>query len=264
MAGGELVGLLVIGFIAGIMSGMFGIGGGAIIVPSLVIFLGYTQTKANGTSLAALLLPVAIFAVISYYRAGKLKLWIAGACAIGLLLGTGFGAIFALGLDKKMLSVLYGIFLFYMSWRNLAPRQWWREYQGILPEPAKAKIIEEKDPRVLIVSLLTGILAGVLAGMFGIGGGVIIVAVLTSWLAFDQQLANGTSLAALLLPVGLPAVVAYGKAGDIDLSVVLPMVIMLAGGSIVGAKVALGLPAKTVRRLYGVFLLVVGFRFLFF
>ena len=57
----ELIILLIIGSVAGVMSGMFGIGGGAIIVPLLMVFLGFEQTTANGTSLAALLLPVGLF-----------------------------------------------------------------------------------------------------------------------------------------------------------------------------------------------------------
>ncbi len=60
--------LIVIGGIAGVLSGMFGIGGGAIIVPALMLFLGFSQTEANGTSLAALLLPVGLFACITYYQ----------------------------------------------------------------------------------------------------------------------------------------------------------------------------------------------------
>lgn len=262
---GELIGLLVIGGIAGIMSGMFGIGGGAIIVPSLVIFLGYSQVKANGTSLAALLLPVAIFAVISYYRAGKLKLRIALAMAAGLAIGAWFGAVIALELDRRLLSILYGLFLWHMAWRSISPRLWWREYRGVGTEDVVEDApVDERNVRVLAVCLAIGLVAGLLAGMFGIGGGVIIVTALTGLLGFDQKLANGTSLGALLLPVGLPAVIEYYNAGELAIPVAVPLAFMLVVGSIFGARLALGLPAKTVRRGYGIFLLVIGIRFLFF
>ena len=62
--------LIVVGLVAGVASGMFGIGGGVIIVPVLTVLLGFQLKMAVGTSLAALLMPVSIFAVIAYYRAG--------------------------------------------------------------------------------------------------------------------------------------------------------------------------------------------------
>ncbi|MBZ0298733.1 MAG: sulfite exporter TauE/SafE family protein, partial [Anaerolineae bacterium] len=101
--------LLGIGLIAGVMSGMFGIGGGAIIVPALIIFMGFDQTLANGTSLVALLMPVGVFACIAYYRQGKLRLKPAAAVAIGLAGGAWFGAALALDLDPTILRLLYGL-----------------------------------------------------------------------------------------------------------------------------------------------------------
>jgi uncharacterized protein len=263
----ELVILIFVGVIAGIMSGMFGIGGGAIIVPALMIFLGYSQTMANGTSLAALLLPVAIFACISYYRAGKLNPRIAALVAIGLLSGIWFGANIAQTLEKinpAILRISYGGFLVYQAWRNIAPRQWWAERQGKPKEPDREETKIKLTARVMIMLVLVGILAGILAGMFGIGGGVIIVLALTSWLKFDQKMATGTSLGALLLPVGLPGVLVYSEAGDLNLNAAAVLAVMLALSSVLGARLTLSLSAKTVRRAYGVFLLFVGLRFLVF
>ncbi|MCU0512850.1 MAG: sulfite exporter TauE/SafE family protein [Anaerolineae bacterium] len=260
----ELIGLLIIGAFAGVMSGMFGIGGGAIIVPALVIFMGFTQVEANGTSLVALLLPVAIFAAVSYYRAGKLNVRVALALAAGIAMGSWFGANIALGLQPDLLEVLYGLFLWYMAWRNIAPRQWWLDYRGIKPQVVlEETVVADRSPRLLALCVGFGILAGVLSGMFGIGGGVIIVTILTGLLSFDQKLANGTSLGALLLPTGLPGVIRYYEAGQLDILAAVPLALMLVIGSIFGARAALGLPAGTVRRLYGFFLFFIGIRFLF-
>lgn len=279
----ELTILLVIGAIAGVMSGMFGIGGGAIIVPLLMVFLGFEQTTANGTSLAALLLPVGLFGAIEYYRKGKLQIYPALAVAVGLTTATWFGASLALNVPRELLKGMYGVFLIYYAWRYLAPRQWYREWRGIEVAPAVKtdSDIDGKSPRVIAICLGIGLLAGVASGLFGIGGGVVIVPFCMTILGFDQKLANGTSLGALLLPVGLPGVIRYMQApeasivpgpdflvkmlpqyGDVALWTAAPLAILLLIGAFFGARLTLSLPTKTVKRLYGAFLLFVGLRFL--
>jgi uncharacterized membrane protein YfcA len=103
-----------------------------------------------------------------------------------------------------------------------------------------------------------GLFAGVLSGMFGIGGGIVIVPALTLLLGMEQRRAVGTSLGALLLPVGLPGVLGYAASGQVDLIVALPVAIGLAVGALGGARLALRLPPQTVKRLYGGFLVLVG------
>ncbi len=78
--------LILIGFIAGIFAGLFGIGGGIVMVPALVIFAGFPLVKATGTSLAAIMLPVGILGVIAYYRARILDLRAAVFLSTGLLI----------------------------------------------------------------------------------------------------------------------------------------------------------------------------------
>jgi uncharacterized membrane protein YfcA len=214
-----------------------------------------------GTSLAALLLPVSIFAVIAYYRAGKLRLSTAAWIAFGLIFGAYVGAQIALSLDTKTLQRLYGLFLLYMAWRFTEPRKWWAEYRG----NGGPKAAEEIEAQVAwYILLVVGLGAGVLSGMFGIGGGVIIVPALVALLHFDQKQAVGTSLAALLLPVSLGAVISYYQSDLLDLAVAGLVALGLVGGAFAGAKIALSLPSVTVKRLYGLFLLFVALRFMFF
>lgn len=112
------------------------------------------------------------------------------------------------------------------------------------------------------VLLLVGLGAGVLAGLFGIGGGVVIVPVLVTLLRFDQKQAVATSLAALLPPVGLGAVISYYNAGMLDVGIAALMAGGLLFGALAGARIALGLPSATIKRLYGLFLLVIGTSFI--
>lgn len=83
----QAIPLLILGLVAGVLSGMFGIGGGVVIVPVLVTLFSYELKPAVATSLGALLLPVGIFAVIEYYRAGKMKISVLAIIALGLIVG---------------------------------------------------------------------------------------------------------------------------------------------------------------------------------
>jgi uncharacterized membrane protein YfcA len=87
--------LLAIGMASGMLSGFVGVGGGLIIVPALVYFLGYTQLQAQGTSLAVLLLPVGFLAVMHYYKQGNVNTTAALLIGAGFILGALFGSKFA-------------------------------------------------------------------------------------------------------------------------------------------------------------------------
>ncbi len=106
-----LVLIAIIGLAGGILSGLFGIGGGLVIVPGLIILAGFAPAKAAGTSLAALLLPVGLFGAIEYYRAGQVDLQAAVVIAVGLLVGAFFGARIGTSLDPVVAQRLFGVFL---------------------------------------------------------------------------------------------------------------------------------------------------------
>ncbi len=117
----EIIQLLVIGLAAGIAGGMFGIGGGAIMVPAMVLLMGMDQKFATGTSLAAQILPIGILGAIVYQRNGNLNIRDAVLIALGLLVGNFFGALFANQpfISSELMKKLYGIFLFGIGFRYL-------------------------------------------------------------------------------------------------------------------------------------------------
>ncbi len=261
MLPGQVITLLILGVAAGVLSGMFGIGGGVIIVPALILLFGFTQLEANGTSLAALLMPVSIFAVLQYYRAGKLQIPVAAWIALGLLFGSFAGAQLAISLPAETLKQAYGFFLLYASWRMVEPVKLWATYRGV---PAAKPVQDQTTPTLAWYYLiLIGIIAGVASGLFGIGGGLVIGPALMTFLRFDQHRAVGTSLAALLLPVAFPSVYIYYRAGQLDIGIAVLVALGLLVGAFAGAKIALGLTPATVKRLYGIFLLIMGLRFIF-
>ncbi|RKY55078.1 MAG: hypothetical protein DRP89_03960 [Candidatus Neomarinimicrobiota bacterium] len=257
--------VLLIGLIAGVMSGMFGIGGGVIIVPALIIFAGVPQTLANGTSLTALLLPVAIFAVLAYYRAKLIDIKASALIALGLVTGVFGGAKIALNLPSKTLMQLYGLFLLYASWRFIEPVGLWqsifKKEKNDFPN-AYSKTIKKPNSNAFLI-LLLGIIAGLFSGLFGIGGGVIIVPVLSTFFHYNHKIAIGTSLGALLLPVGLPGVICYGLAGQFDVLLAAPVALGLLVGAIFGANITIRLPSTIIRKLYGLFLLLIALNYIF-
>lgn len=116
-----LIQLLVIGLVAGIAGGMFGIGGGAIMVPAMVLLMSMDQKFATGTSIAAQILPIGILAAIVYYRNGNLNIKYAVIIAVGLIIGNLFGALFANQpfVSSELMKKLYGIFLLVIGLRYL-------------------------------------------------------------------------------------------------------------------------------------------------
>ena len=108
--------------------------------------------------------------------------------------------------------------------------------------------------------LLIGLVAGVLSGLFGIGGGILIIPALIFFAKFPTKLALGTSLGALLLPVGLLGAYTYYKAGNLDIRASLLIALGLFFGAWGGARLAQVLPAATLQRMFAVFIAIMAVR----
>jgi len=120
----EIIIILIIGLMAGILSGLVGVGGGIILVPALVYFLSYTQHQAQGTSLGVLTFPVVILAFLTYYHECKkmdapLDFKVIAILAIGFLVGGYFGGNLAVRIDKDMLKKIFAVILLYTAFKML-------------------------------------------------------------------------------------------------------------------------------------------------
>lgn len=111
--------LLAIGVFAGVLSGMFGIGGGLVIVPALLLIVKMKEYEAIGTSLATLIPPVSLLGAIEYWRGGHLNIRYAVLIAIGLFVGAYFGARITLGLSPDVVRRIYAVFLLVVAGRLL-------------------------------------------------------------------------------------------------------------------------------------------------
>lgn len=109
------LGVAALGLVAGVVSGLFGVGGAIVIVPGLVLLFKLNQHTANGTSLAALLLPVGLLGMLQYYKRGQVNLPYAGLIALGLFVGALVGAQIAGSVSDVTLRRAFGGFLLLVS-----------------------------------------------------------------------------------------------------------------------------------------------------
>jgi uncharacterized membrane protein YfcA len=110
-----LIILILIGLAAGAFSGLVGLGGGIIMIPAMVLFLGMSQYMAQGTSLAVMLPPIGILAAYNYWKAGELNLKYALIISVTFVVGSYFGSKFALNIPQDTMRKLFAIFLVVMA-----------------------------------------------------------------------------------------------------------------------------------------------------
>jgi len=127
--------------------------------------------------------------------------------------------------------------------------------------PQKNKIMELQT---VLILLLIGLFAGVLSGVIGIGGGIIIVPALVYFIGFSQRTAQGTSLAILLLPVGLLGVIQFYKAGYVDVKVTAVIALAFFIGSYFGSRIALTISQEILKKCFAVLLIIIAVKMLFF
>lgn len=119
------------------------------------------------------------------------------------------------------------------------------------------------SPQSIAALLAVGVAAGILSGFVGVGGGIIMVPALVWLLSYSQHQAQGTSLAVLMLPVVFLAARNYYKAGQIDVQTVAIIAVAFLVGGYFGSKWALALPSDTVRKVFGVVMLLASFKMIF-
>ncbi|MCY3019028.1 MAG: sulfite exporter TauE/SafE family protein, partial [Planctomycetota bacterium] len=115
--------MIVLGLAVGAISGLLGLGGALLLIPGLVYISGFSQHKAQGTTLAAMVPPIGLFAALQYYRQGFVDPWAALWIAIGFALGAFVSASFISRIDSAILSQLFGMFLLFTGVRMILSSQ---------------------------------------------------------------------------------------------------------------------------------------------
>ncbi len=223
------------GLVAGVLSGVFGIGGGVVLVPMLALVLGLGQHGAQGMTLAILLLPVGLAAVVEYHRSGRVRWRLVAPLIAGFLAGVWLGSVCAMAVAERPLRLGFVLFLVVLAIRNWRAAGRARGAASATAPPARNQMLH---------ALWIGVAGGLASGLLGIGGAVLMVPLLVAVLGLTQHEAQGTSLAVMLPPVGLPGVLVYAQAQG-----GLPWLLVgcVAGGFLLGG--ALG--ARVARRVEG-------------
>jgi uncharacterized membrane protein YfcA len=201
----EALGGAAAGAAGGVLSGLFGIGGGLVLIPLLGLLLRLPQHQAQGTALAAMLLPNGLPAVLLLRRRGVVIRWaLVAALVAGFLPGVWLGARVANLLPEPPLRFLFASLLALLALRTLLQK----------PEaPGKHLETGAGAGTVGLPGMLIGLVGGVASGLLGIGGAILMIPLMVAWLRLPQHEAQAASLAMMLPPIGLPGVWVYARSG---------------------------------------------------
>jgi uncharacterized membrane protein YfcA len=115
---------------------------------------------------------------------------------------------------------------------------------------------------MLLILIVIGIITGIMAGMLGIGGAIIMIPALVFFLGTSQQMAQGTSIAVMLPPIGILAAYNYYKAGHVNITFAIVLAVCFLIGSYFGSKWALNVPQNVLKKIFGILLLLVAAKML--
>ena len=237
---------LLIGLAGGLSSGLLGIGGGIVLVPLLTRFLRLDQKRAQATSLAILVF-TALAAALAYRAAGAVDLRLAALLALGAVFGVRLGALWAHRLPSATLRRAFGLFAFLVGLRLLLvnlPEGRWLALPGIAG---------------MALEVAVGFVVGALSGLLGIGGGVILVPILTLLFGVPQHMAQGVSLF-MIVPTSIVGTWTQLRLGAVEKRLVAPIAAASVVAAVAAAAVANQLPAPLLRQLFGLLLVVTGAR----
>lgn len=215
--------LILIGIAGGVLSGLFGIGGGTIIVPALALWLSMPQKLSAGTSVAAIL-PSAVVGAITYAIQGNMN-WIAGILlAVGIVVGAQVGTYL---LARLPVSAIQWAFMAFLG--VIIVSLWF-----IVPSRDDALEISVLSVVFLIV---VGFITGILSGILGVGGGIVVVPVLMFFFGANDLEAKGTSLL-MMIPGSISATLGNLRRANVDLRAALYVGLAAAACAPLGALLA--------------------------
>ena len=238
---------IVIGIMAGLISGSFGVGGGIIIIPGLVVFLQFTQRLSHGTSLLAIL-PIAAAALVGFIFHDSIDV------VYGLFLG--LGSIFGALLGTKLLGSISNIWLA-------------RIFSAVLFVTAARLFVEipvesqelSLSPSTAMVLVVIGVFIGVMAGLLGIGGGLVLIPILMIFFGTAAPVAKGTSLLVTLI-AGATGTWSNYRNANIDIPVAVKIGLAGVPTALIGSQLAMLMSDRVSNVLFALLLLASAARLL--
>ena len=248
MSRGRLVQLALVGAAAGLFSGLFGVGGGVVIVPLLVLWLAYDERTATGTSLLAIAL-VATAAVLVQLSYGNVRFWDGVMVGIPAIGGVIFGTWLQHHIPGAVVRLLFTVLLVATAVLLVAG--------GGIDTGASASGGDGVGH--VIAAIMIGAAAGVLSGLLGVGGGALFVPALVLVLGHAQVEAEATSLLAIV-PVSLVGAWRQQRYGNLDAQAGIVIGLAAIPFAIVGVVAVNAAPAKAVEIAFALLLLWVAWR----
>ncbi|MCB0911988.1 MAG: sulfite exporter TauE/SafE family protein [Propionibacteriaceae bacterium] len=241
--GARIPALLGLGLVAGLISGLFGVGGGLVVVPGLVAVLGLDHRRAVGTSLLAIT-PAVLASLASYAVTGSVDLVVGGLLALGAVIGAQLGAWLLHRVSRRAAQWVFIAFVAAMV------------VQLFISVPNREAVIELGPGQVAGLVVL-GLVAGTLSSILGIGGGGVVVPVLMFAFGLGDLAAKGAALV-MMVPTLASGLWANLRRHNVDVrtGLVVGTAALVTGP--VGAWVAHAIPAQAGSWLFGAFLLFVG------
>lgn len=236
-----LIGVAV-GLVSGILSGLFGVGGGIVMTPGIQVLLGAPAIVALATPLPAIL-PTAVTGALRYHEADELDLRAAAWMASLGLAGAAVGAALTKVVPTHLLLVVTALLL---AWQSIGILRGGSRTQG------RARL---RSTPLTFAGI--GLIAGLISGLLGIGGGIVMVPLMAGWLGMPLKRVLGTSLATIVVLV-IPGTIVHAALGHIDWAIFAVVVIGAVPGARIGANLALGTREHTLRLLVGSFMLIVA------
>lgn len=248
----------LVGVLIGVASGLLGIGGGTVMVPIFRLAFGMSATMSTATSLFAII-PTSISGAISHVK-GK-------TCipALGIAAGLGGACLSPVGvwlaqLSPDWLVMLVAALIIGYSAINMFKKAFKVSRAGQPAKGADAAAAASSDDsplsrKQLLQGAAIGLIAGLASGYVGVGGGFIMVPLMLSIIGIPMRKASGTSLIAVMI-LAIPGVIEQGIIGNINYLAGIAVVIGTIPGAVIGAKLVTKVPERTLRLLFGCFLIV--------
>lgn len=247
----------LVGVLIGIASGLLGIGGGTVMVPIFRLAFGMSATMSTATSLFAII-PTSISGAISHVK-GK-------TCipALGIAAGLGGACMSPIGvwlaqLSPDWLVMLAAALIIGYSAINMFKKAFKLRpaCQPVAGVDASAPTADDSSlsRKQLLQGAAIGLVAGLASGYVGVGGGFIMVPLMLSIIGIPMRKASGTSLIAVMI-LAIPGVIEQGIIGNINYLAGIAIVIGTIPGAVIGARLVTKVPERTLRLLFGCFLIV--------
>jgi uncharacterized membrane protein YfcA len=232
---------LVVGILAGILAGMFGVGGGFLMVPLYVLWMGLDQRRSHATSLAAVL-PIAAAGAIGYSASDYVDWNAAAALLVGSIVGALYGVRLLGKASLKFLQLGFAGLLYLSAMRLI----WSSEPHQLL-----------EGNGAIAFLVVVGFFAGVMSGLFGVGGGIVMVPALIIASGMDSLTARGTSLA-VIVGSAISGTIANLRKGNIDVAFALLSGVAGVPATFLGVYVSQQVPQRAALILFSFILLAIA------